>query len=136
MFVASFVSYFKGACRAPRPMAIAAWAQPSRLREGWEVRVSACAARTHFMVAPSPAAGAAGRPYAGSVRSAATHHLRRLGKMIARNALRAAYAGNPLTPSGYAILAMMVAAVALVALLSTSSAGNELERALRLSWWF
>jgi hypothetical protein len=56
--------------------------------------------------------------------------------MAARAALRVAYVGNPLTPTGYAILAMTVATVALVAMLSTSSVGNELGRALRLSWWF
>jgi hypothetical protein len=31
---------------------------------------------------------------------------------------------------------MTVAAVAMVMMLSTSSVGNELGRALRLSWWF
>jgi len=57
-------------------------------------------------------------------------------KRVARAALRAVYAGNPLTPTGYAILATTVVAVALVALLSTWSLGNELESALRVSWWF
>jgi mannose/fructose/N-acetylgalactosamine-specific phosphotransferase system component IID len=56
--------------------------------------------------------------------------------MVARAAPRAAYVGGPLTPTGYAILAMTVAAVAMVMMLSTSSVGNELGRALRLSWWF
>jgi hypothetical protein len=143
MFVESFFSYVRGAYRAPRPTAIAAWVQPSRLREDWGVRVAACAARTHFLVTPAPAgvratdaSHAAARPHGASFRSAALGHLRRFGKMIARTALRVAYAGNPLSPGGYAILAMTVAAVALVAMLSTSSAGNELESALRLSWWF
>ncbi|SDG99789.1 hypothetical protein [Paraburkholderia phenazinium] len=62
--------------------------------------------------------------------------LRRASKLVARAALRAAYVGNPLTPSGYAILAMTVVAVALVAMLSTTSASTELESALRVSWWF
>jgi hypothetical protein len=39
-------------------------------------------------------------------------------------------------PTGYAILAATVAAVALVAMRFTSSVGSELLRALRLSWWF
>ncbi|MEW6345810.1 MAG: hypothetical protein AB1704_34630 [Pseudomonadota bacterium] len=56
--------------------------------------------------------------------------------MFTRAALRAAYAGGPLTPTGYAILALTVGAVALVAMLSASSAGDELGSALRLSWWF
>jgi hypothetical protein len=46
------------------------------------------------------------------------------------------YTGNPLTPIGYAIVAVTVAAFALVAMLCTSSVGNELGRSLRLSWWF
>ncbi|WP_188131080.1 hypothetical protein [Paraburkholderia panacisoli] len=56
--------------------------------------------------------------------------------MVARAALRAAYAGRPLTPGGYAILALTLGAIALVAALSVSSTGDELGRALRLSWWF
>jgi len=56
--------------------------------------------------------------------------------MIARTPLRAVYARNPLTPAGYAILAMTAIAVALAAVLSTSSISNELERALRVSGWF
>jgi hypothetical protein len=66
----------------------------------------------------------------------AVDQLRRAGKLAARAALRVAYAGSPLTPTGYAILVLTVAAVALVAMLSTSSVGNELGRAMRLSCWF
>jgi hypothetical protein len=62
--------------------------------------------------------------------------VRRVAKLIARAALRTAYVGNPLTPTGYAILAITLVAVALVAMLSTSSISNELESALRVSWWF
>jgi hypothetical protein len=53
-----------------------------------------------------------------------------------RAALRAGDAGGRLTPTGYAILAVMAAAVALVAMLSASPVGNELSRAPRLIWWF
>ena len=56
--------------------------------------------------------------------------------MAVRAALRVAYVGNPLTPTGYAIVAVTVAAFALVAMLCTSSVSNELGRSLRLSWWF
>ena len=73
---------------------------------------------------------------AGGICRYAVNPLRRAGKMAARTALRAAYAGHPLTPTGYAILALMVAAVALVAILSTSSVGHELDPPLRLGWWF
>jgi len=103
-------------------------------------RATACAARTHFMVAASPAG--AGAPHASRGSQTAGAHraamalLRRAAKLAARAALRAAYAGNPLTPTGYAILAMTVVAVALVAMLSTSSVSHELESALRVSWWF
>jgi hypothetical protein len=40
------------------------------------------------------------------------------------------------TPPGYAILAMTVAAVALVATLSISPIGNALNSALPLAGWF
>lgn len=103
-------------------------------------RATACAARTHVMVAAAPAG--AGAPHASRGPQAVGPHriaaalLRSAAKLIARAALRAAYVGNPLTPTGYAILAMTVVAVALVAMLSTSSVSNELESALRVSWWF
>ena len=56
--------------------------------------------------------------------------------MVVRAALRVAYVGNPLTPTGYAIVTVTVAAFALVAMLCASAVGNELGRSLRLSWWF
>jgi hypothetical protein len=45
--------------------------------------------------------------------------------MAARAALRVAYAGSPLTPTGYAIVVLTVAAVALVAMLSRSSSATN-----------
>jgi hypothetical protein len=89
--------------------------------------------------------GAPHRPVTGEFRAfrlravsrrTATALLRHATRLITRGALRVAYAGNPLTPTGYAILGMTVIAVVLVALLSTSSVSNELESALRVSWWF
>lgn len=120
MFVKSFVMFFGGAVRAPHPLRVAA--------------------RAHLMAVSTPApaaarAGVAGRADANR-RSAAVSHLRRAGKLAARSALRVAYAGNPLTPTGYAIVAVTVAAFALVAMLCTSSIADELGRSLRLSWWF
>ncbi|WP_147408485.1 hypothetical protein [Paraburkholderia fungorum] len=117
MFVKSFVVFFGGAVRAPHPLRVAA--------------------RAHLMAVstPAPAAARAGVADA-SRRSAAVSHLRRAGKLAARSALRVAYAGNPLTPTGYAIVAVTVAAFALVAMLCTSSIADELGRSLRLSWWF
>jgi hypothetical protein len=120
MFVKSFVTYFGGAVRAPHLMRIAA--------------------RAHHMVVSTPVSATARTGVLGHVdgthRSVAASHLRRAGKMAVRAALRMAHGGNPLTPTGYAIVAVTVAAFALVALLCTSSVGNELGRSLRLSWWF
>ncbi|WP_454808359.1 hypothetical protein [Paraburkholderia fungorum] len=140
MFVKSFVTSFGDAVQAPRPMSLVARALPSYVRANCAVRVATYAARAHFLVLPSPdrvtVAHVSGLPQAGGARRFAVNQLRRAGKMAARAAIRVAYVGSPLTPTGYAILAMTVAAVALVAMLSTSSVGNELGRTIRLSWWF
>lgn len=120
MFVKSFVTSLRGAVHVPRPMSLVA--------------------RAHFLVVPSPdratVVHASGFAQAGGARRFAVNRLRRAAKMAARAAIRVGYVGSPLTPTGYAILAMTVATVALVAMLSTSSVGNELGRALRLSGWF
>ncbi|PTB17016.1 hypothetical protein C9I57_30420 [Trinickia symbiotica] len=87
-----------------------------RAREDWAARIVGYAARAHLLVAPSVVCGTA--------------------KTAARAALRAVYIGGPLTPTGYAILAVIVVAVALVAMLVATSTGSELDGALRLSWWF
>ena len=59
-----------------------------------------------------------------------------LGKRIARAALRLAHAGAPLTPVGYVLVFVTLAAMLLVAMLSTSPLSHELGRSDRLSWWF
>lgn len=82
----------------------------------------------------APDAGAFSQ--AKGIRRVAASQLRRAAKMAARAALRAAYIGNALTPTGYAILALTVLAVALVAMLSTPPFSNELEPALRLGSLF
>jgi len=48
----------------------------------------------------------------------------------------AAYAGGSLTPTGYLLIAMTVSAIVIAAALSASTVGDELGRAVRLSWWF
>ena len=58
------------------------------------------------------------------------------GKRIARAALRLAHFGAPLTPVGYVLVFVTLAAMLLVAMLSTSPLSNELGRSERLSWWF
>lgn len=140
MFFASFVTYFKGGFDAPLGHAAAARLLPFRTRENLAVRLTGYAARAHFLVAPSvapvTAAYAGCAPHADRAHRFAVDPLRRAGKTAARAALRVAYAGSPLTPTGYAILALTVAAVALVAMLSTSSLGDEIGRAVRLNWWF
>lgn len=108
MFVKSFVTSFGDALYASRSQGLL-----SHLRKDW-VRHTRGACRSLFEV----------------------NQLRRVGKMVARIALRIGYVGNPLTPTGYAILAITVAAIVLVAMLSISSVGDELNGALRLSWWF
>jgi hypothetical protein len=120
MFIKSFGTFFGAAILAPHPMRVAA--------------------RAHLIVVSTPVsatsrAGVLGHA-GGTHRSAVASHLRRAGKMAVRAALRVAYVGNPLTPTGYAIVAVTVAAFALVAMLCTSSVSNELGRSLRLSWWF
>lgn len=140
MFFQSFVMYFRGSLHAPRQHDAVARVLPPRAHESWAMRFAGCAARAHFLVAPSlepmTAANAVELPRLDRARRFVVNPLRRAGKMVARAALRVAYLGSPLTPTGYAILAMTIAAVALVAMLSTSPVGNELDRALRLSWWF
>jgi hypothetical protein len=136
MFYTSFIKPFAGAVNPPRALRFVSWALPLHVRDGLAVRVTACATRAHFLAAPSPGrmttVPASGLPQAGSARTFPVTHLRRAGKMAARAALRMAYAGNPLTPGGYAILALAVIAVALVAMASASSISNEPEPALRL----
>ena len=140
MFIKSFVTSYLGAAYAQRPMALVTRALPPHVRADYAVRVAPCAASALFLVAPSPdratVAHTSGLPQADGARRFAANQLRGAGKMVARAALRMAYVGNHLTPTGYAIVAMTVIAVALVAMLSTSSAGNELEPALWLSGLF
>ena len=59
-----------------------------------------------------------------------------MGKRIARAALRLAHSGAPLTPVGYVLVFVTLAAMLLVAMLSTSPLSHELGRSDRLSWWF
>ncbi len=60
--------------------------------------------------------------------------LERATRMAARAALRAAHAGRPLTPTGYAILATAVAVGTVLATLSASTCDDP-ESALRQRWW-
>lgn len=140
MFVKSFVMSFRGAAQTPRSMFLFARALPSHVRADRAVRVAAYAARAHSPVLPSPGrpaiAHGSGLTRACGARRFAVNQLRRAGKWAARTAIRVAYVSSPLTPAGYAILAMTLVAVALVATLSTSSIGSELDSALRLGGWF
>ncbi|PTB19686.1 hypothetical protein C9I57_14730 [Trinickia symbiotica] len=128
----------------PRPLPAAFRALPTRAREDWAARIVGHAARAHLLVMPSVSRGtvanASGFVHSRSardfVRGFVVEHARRAAKMAARAALRAAYVGGPLTPTGYTILAVTVGAVVLVAMLSATSTGSELDGALRLSWWF
>ena len=55
---------------------------------------------------------------------------------MTRRVRRVAPVRTLFTPTAYAILAVTVVAIALVAMLSASQVGSELSRAMRLSWWF
>ena len=81
---------------------------------------SVCSARFGAPLHPVTGELRASLLRAASSRRTAAALLRRAATLIARGALRVAYAGNPLTPTGYAILAMTVIAVALVAMLVRS----------------
>ncbi|WP_156967084.1 hypothetical protein [Paraburkholderia ferrariae] len=96
-------------------------------------------ARLHALIA-APAAGVAARgrsgPLARRVRTFALRHATRAAALAVRAALRTAWTGRPLTPCGYAILGLTVAGVVLALLIAVSPAGDDLDSALPLSWWF
>ncbi|MEX3936442.1 hypothetical protein AB4Y32_32505 [Paraburkholderia phymatum] len=141
-FALPFVGTFR-AVEAVRPAAVVVRNAPSRPGGDWANRMTGVAVTAHLLVAPARGAGglvANGPAVNGrapqSLRRLAIRQLHRAAIAAARTAVRVAVAGRPLTPTGYAILAAMVMAVALVAMFCASSAGAELESALRLSWWF
>ena len=130
MFVKTFVMSFMGAARAQRPQAVA-------------LRLAEVPARVHFLVTPSGdatraalAAGRSDRGFTQRIRASVAGQFRRAAKSAARAALRAAYVGSPLTPTGYVVLALTVGAIAMVAMLVTSSAGSEMEGALSVNGYF
>ncbi|SIT50737.1 hypothetical protein BN2476_930035 [Paraburkholderia piptadeniae] len=142
-FAVPFVGSFR-AVDAVRPAAVVLCKAPSRLGEDWANRMTGIAVRAHLLIVPAQGS-AAGLVANGAVvhgrtpqslRRLAIRQLHRAALAAARAAVRVAVAGRPLTPTGYAILAAMAMAVALVAMFSASPAGAELESAWRLSWWF
>jgi hypothetical protein len=76
------------------------------------------------------------RHQARDMRGCAATLLHRAGKMAARAAWRVVCVGNPLTPGGYAILAITIIAITLILTVSASSVSNDLEPALRQSGLF
>ena len=111
---------------------------PPRLGEGWASRMTGVAVRAHLLIAPSrggPADAVSNGEARNALHRVAIQRLHRAATASARAALRAAFTGRPLTPGGYAVLAAMVTAVALVALFSALSAGTEPESALCLCGW-
>ncbi|MDR6384784.1 hypothetical protein [Paraburkholderia caribensis] len=121
---------------------------PAWSRERWAPPMTAVAARADSLNAPMRngatdfAANKGANDTSGPIgalhklRHIVVQKLRQAGVELARSVSRAAFTGRPLTPTGYAIVALMAMALAMVAMFSTSSAGGELESALRLSWWF
>ena len=147
MFFKSLVVPFVTSARAvalARQSAVHVRHVPPRPGEGWASRMTGVAVRAHLLIAPSRADATGLVASNGARNMHAPHALRRLAiqqlhratMASARACLRAAFAGRPLTPGGYAVLAAMVTAVALVALFSALSAGTEPERALCLCGWF
>lgn len=140
MFITSFVKFFVGGTLSPSPQLLVARAWPSKVRGDQAVRITARPAQAHLLVASrahrAAAAQCNGLPQVGGARGFAVTHLRRAATWVACVAVRVTYAGNPLTPTGYAILAMTLVAVALVALLSGKSISSELESALWLGGLF
>ncbi|MEM5383365.1 hypothetical protein VSR68_07150 [Paraburkholderia phymatum] len=65
-----------------------------------------------------------------------TDQLRRAAKIVKRTRPWAAFVSGPLTPSGYAILAIIVAAILLVAMLSTCWPRDGLDSVVRVGCWF
>jgi hypothetical protein len=118
MFIKSFVS--------------AGRASPRARHGAWRARLVGCAAGVHALVAAPAASG----PRVRRVRAIAAHYFTRVAALAARTAMRAAWAGRPLTPGGYAIAALTVAGIVLAVLISMSPAGDELDSALPLCWWF
>jgi hypothetical protein len=103
-----------------------------------QARAIGFAARVHALVAAPAAAGVRnpGTPRVRQARAAALRHFTRAAALVVRNALHVAWTGRPLTPGGYAILALTVTGVVLAVLIAASPAGDELDSALPLSWWF
>lgn len=96
-------------------------------------------ARLHALLA-TPAEGfvahGCGVPRARWVRAGAVRQLTRAAAFTVRTALRVGWSGRPLTPCGYAVLALVIGAIVLAIVIATSPAGDELDSALPLSWWF
>jgi hypothetical protein len=128
----SFVVVCRGA-----PLALRSVASPVR-RESVPARLAGCMARVHALLA-APGAGVAaqgpGVPRALRARAFAIQQLAKTAAFAARAALRVSWTGRPLTPCGYAVLAL-VACVALAGVIAASHAGDEMDSALPLSWWF
>ncbi|WP_322061410.1 hypothetical protein [Paraburkholderia sp. J63] len=68
-------------------------------------------------------------------RALAIQQLAKTAALAARAAFRVSWTGRALTPCGYTVL-VLVAGVALAVVIATSRAGDEMDRALPLSWWF
>jgi hypothetical protein len=103
------------------------------------VYIATWAARAHLLIGASPD-GKSVKENGQSVgfckiRTAATAVLCVAMRALARACVRAAYAGRPLTPAGYAIVALMLAAIVLVVLLSAFAASAGLNRGFRMNMW-
>jgi hypothetical protein len=137
MFFETIFKFLMSAVRSPLVHAIVARVLHSDTRIACTLPV-ALAARAHFLVAPAPARKSIA--HSGEIKrlnvalGSAVNPVNRAGKTLARAAIRVAYVGAPLTPTGYAVVGSAVAVVALVALATTLSGGNRLVAPPRLGW--
>jgi hypothetical protein len=137
MFFETIFKFLSGAVRAPLAHAAIGRVRHADARIACTLPI-ALAARAHFLVAPAPVL----KPIVDSdeikrlnvALGSAVYPVNRAGKTLARAAIRIAYIGSALTPTGYAVVGSAIAIVALVALASTLSSGNRLVAPLRIGW--
>jgi hypothetical protein len=137
MFIKVLFKFVTCAARPPLAHVIAARVAEAEFGLARTLPI-ALAARAHVLVAPLPErkqpsrAGEIRRP-AAALASAA-RPVNQASKTLARAAIRAAYEGTPLTPTGYVVVAGAVAAVGLVALAGALAGGAQLSAPLRQNW--
>jgi hypothetical protein len=137
MFFKNTYNLIRSAAHSPFVQAAAARVRTSDTRIGCTLPI-ALAARAHLLVVPTPARRSTiqfdTNTRLNEALGFAAKPANRAGKTFARAALRAAYVGAPLTPTGYVVVASAIAVVLLIALASTLIGGDEPDPSMRLGW--